>query len=177
MWRWTWPTYKRRLRQQQIILARPPTSGRVTMPLLASLDLHTTARYALVSAFLFGIVLLLVDYGRMLLLRRKLPPGPWPLPIVGNHFQTPSVRPWIAWEQWGKYYDSPMLTLWIGRHPRIIINDAWVASDLLEKKADIFSSRPHLIVMGDAINCTTTNQTTLPYGDRWRVHRKLMVKS
>ncbi|KAL2786629.1 cytochrome P450 [Aspergillus keveii] len=144
------------------------------MGLLATLDLHTAAQHSLVGALLAGIGWLLLDYARMLLLRRKLPPGPWPLPIVGNHFQTPSVRPWIAWEEWGKYYNSPMLTLWIGRHPRIIINDAWVASDLLEKKADIFSSRPHLIVMGDAINCTTTNQTTLPYGDRWRMHRKLM---
>lgn len=68
-----------------------------------------------------------------------------------------------------------MLTIWIGREPRIIINDAWVASELFEKKSDIFSSRLHLIVMGDAINATKTNQTTLPYGDRWRVHRKLMV--
>ncbi|CAK7202868.1 hypothetical protein SEUCBS139899_005595 [Sporothrix eucalyptigena] len=67
-----------------------------------------------------------------------------------------------------------MLTIWIGRHPRIILSDAWVASDLLEKRSDIFSSRPRLTVMGDAINTTTTNQTVLPYGDRWRVHRKLM---
>ena len=67
-----------------------------------------------------------------------------------------------------------MITLWIGRQPRIILSDAWVASDLLEKRSDIFSSRPRLIAMGDAINATNTNQTTLPYGDRWRKHRKLM---
>lgn len=145
------------------------------MGLLGTLDLHTAAHHTLLAALLAAIAWLLLDYGRVLLLRRKLPPGPWPLPIVGNHFQTPSVRPWIAWEKWGQYYNSPILTLWIGRYPRILINDAWVASDLLEKKADVFSSRPRLVVMGDAINCTTTNQTTLPYGDRWRLHRKLMV--
>jgi hypothetical protein len=56
-----------------------------------------------------------------------------------------------------------------------IANDAGIALDDLYawNPADVFSSRPHLIVMGDAINCTTTNQTTLPYGDRWRMHRKL----
>jgi len=122
-----------------------------------------------------AVIALLVDYGSILWQRRKLPPGPFPWPIVGNHFQTPNKRPWIEWEKWTEYYNSPMLTLWIGRHPRIIINDAWVASDLMEKKSDIWSSRPRLIMLGDAINSTTTNQTTLEYGDRWRLHRKLMV--
>lgn len=124
-----------------------------------------------------GSITLIADYARMLWMRRRLPPGPFPLPIVGNHFQTPKKKPWIEWERWSQYYESPMLTLWIGRHPRIILSDAWVASDLLEKRADVFSSRPRLVVMGDLINCTTTNQTTLVYGDRWRIHRKLMVSS
>ncbi|EEA27459.1 hypothetical protein PMAA_023340 [Talaromyces marneffei ATCC 18224] len=48
-----------------------------------------------------------------------------------------------------------MLTLWIGRDPRMIINDAWVVSELLEKKSDIFSSRPrsesiHRLVLDEA---------------------------
>lgn len=110
----------------------------------------------------------------MLWQRRHLPPGPFPWPIVGNHFQTPSVKPWIEWEKWAKYYDSPMLTLWIGRSPRIILSDTWVASDLLEKRSDIFSSRPRFVVMGDAINATETSLTNLEYGDRWRLHRRLM---
>lgn len=138
---------------------------------------------ALSKALVNGLALLLsvttlavvIDYLRILFRRRKLPPGPFPLPIVGNHFQIPKSRPWIAWEQWARYYDSPMMTIWIGREPRIILSDAWVASDLMEKRSDIFSSRPKLVVMGDMINCTETNQTTLVYGDRWRLHRRLMV--
>jgi hypothetical protein len=130
----------------------------------------------LLSGLMLLILLLItIDYIRMLLLRRKLPPGPFPFPIVGNHFQLPKTRPWIEWEQWAKYYDNPMTTIWVGRHPRIILQDAWVASDLMEKRADVWSSRPRLIVMGDLINATDTNQTTLVYGDRWRLHRKLMV--
>jgi hypothetical protein len=124
-----------------------------------------------------AVVLILVDYGRMLLLRQKLPPGPFPFPIVGNHYQIAKDRPWIQWAGWAEWYDNPMTTIWVGREPRIIVQDAWVASDLLEKRADIFSSRPRFVVMGDVIDSTTTNQTTLVYGDRWRVHRKLMVIS
>ena len=119
--------------------------------------------------------LILADYLHVLYRRRSLPPGPFPWPIVGNHFQTPAYKPWLTWEKWAQYYDSPMFTLWIGRQPRIILNDAWIASDLLEKKSDIFSSRPRIIAMGEAINATETNQTTLVYGDKWRAHRKLMV--
>lgn len=122
-----------------------------------------------------AFIVLIADYIHMLWRRRYLPPGPFPFPIVGNHFQTPSYKPWITWEKWAQHYNSPMITLWIGRQPRIILSDAWVASDLLEKRSDIFSSRPRIIAMGDAINATNTNQTTLPYGDRWRKHRKLMV--
>ena len=121
------------------------------------------------------LIVLIADYIHILWRRRHLPPGPFPFPIVGNHFQTPSYKPWITWEKWAQHYNSSMITLWIGRQPRIILSDAWVASDLLEKRSDIFSSRPRIIAMGDAINATNTNQTTLPYGDRWRKHRKLMV--
>ncbi|RKL43253.1 hypothetical protein BFJ72_g4666 [Fusarium proliferatum] len=123
---------------------------------------------------LIAVIALLTEWARVLNMRRKLPPGPFPFPIIGNHFQTPAVRPWIAWEKWGKYYNSPLMTIWIGGYPRIIMSDAWVASDLLEKKSDVFSSRPKLIMMGDLINTTTTNQTMLEYGNRWRLHRKLM---
>lgn len=141
--------------------------------LLNTIDPVRVAAFAVVVA----LTAVLADYARMLWMRRRLPPGPFPFPIVGNHFQTPSNRPWITWEKWAQYYDSPMLTLWIGREPRIILSDAWVASDLLEKKSDIFSSRPRIVVMGDAINATTTNQTVLEYGNRWRDHRRLMVRT
>lgn len=123
----------------------------------SSVLIGMTIQRALLATTALVLFAVFADYARMLLMRRKLPPGPVPLPIVGNHFQTPGYKPWITWEKWAKDYDTTMLTLWIGRQPRIIIHDAWVASDLLEKKSDIFSSRPNLPIMGDAINCTNTN--------------------
>lgn len=88
---------------------------------------------SLLGALFVSIIATIVDYARMLRLRRKLPPGPFPLPIVGNHFQIPKLKPWIAWEKWAKDHNTTMMTVWVGRHPRIIISDAWVASDLMEK--------------------------------------------
>lgn len=126
---------------------------------------------------LAGITIVTVNYVKVLSLRRRLPPGPFPLPIVGNHYHIPHPKPWIKFEEWSRQYDNPMITIWLGSKPVIVLNDAWTASDLLEKRADIYSSRPHMIAMGDLINATETNQTTLVYGDRWRLHRKLTVSS
>ena len=139
-----------------------------------SCDAHTF-RYAAIACFALATVVVFVDYGRMLLLRRKLPPGPFPFPIVGNHYQISKDRPWIQWAEWAEYYNNPMTTIWVGRGHCVIVQDAWVASDLLEKRADIFSSRHRFVVLGDLVDSTNTNQTTLVYGDRWRIHRKLMV--
>jgi hypothetical protein len=97
----------------------------------------------------FVLVATVFDYIRMLQLRQK---GPSSLPIVGSYFQT-SLNPTLdRMEKWTQYYKLPMIILWLVRHPRIILNGALTASDLLEKKSDIFSSKPHLIIMGEVIN-------------------------
>lgn len=146
------------------------------------LALFTSSRspWSLLGGALGSLVLVLffvigVDYIRMLQQRRKLPPGPFPLPLIGNHLAIPKEKPWIAWEKWAAEYNDPLLTLWVGRKPSIIVNDAWAASDLLDKRDKIYSSRPRIIVMGDMLNQTETNQTCTVYGDHWRLHRRLTV--
>lgn len=117
----------------------------------------------------------LVDYARMLRLRAKMAPGPFPLPIVGNVLQLPKVKCWYRFEDWAKQYGSPVITVWFGRSPTVILNDAWTASDLMDKRANIYSSRPTFQVPGRLMAGEKYNQTMLPYGDRWRLHRKLTV--
>jgi cytochrome P450 len=61
----------------------------------------------------------------------------------------------------------------MGRQPTIVISSAQVAVDLLEKRSNIYSSRPRFVVMGEMY---LGNDSTLvmPYGDKWRKHRKLL---
>lgn len=87
----------------------------------------------LATTVAFGSIV--VSYARVLILRQKLPPGPFRLPLIGNQLQIPLPKPWAAFEEWSKYYNSPLLTIWIGRRPKIIVNDAWVIHELMEKRA------------------------------------------
>lgn len=62
-----------------------------------------------------GAAIVAVDYARMLRLRSKMPPGPFPLPIVGNTLSLPKNKPWLLFEELSKKYDAPIITFWIGR--------------------------------------------------------------
>lgn len=133
---------------------------------------------ALATLLLLACIGLAIDYARMLTLRSKMPPGPFPLPIVGNTFMLPDSKPWLWFEELSKRFDSPLVTVWIGRNPTIWINDAWSASELLDKRAGVYSSRPRMVVfaeLGAGQNNMVNMYTMTPeQRERWRVHRKLM---
>ncbi|CAI4212018.1 unnamed protein product [Parascedosporium putredinis] len=125
-----------------------------------------------------GAAIVAVDYARMLRLRSKMPPGPFPLPIVGNTLSLPKNKPWLLFEELSKKYDAPVITFWIGRNPTVWINDAWSAQEIFEKKAQIYSSRPHMVVFGELgdgqFSLVTMKTRNAEERDRWRGHRKLM---
>src|SRR5277367_2605890 len=129
--------------------------------------------YVLTASILLVVV---VDYIRILRLRSKMPPGPLPLPIIGNVLQLPKSKPWYRFEEWSQKYKDPMITVWIRRAPTIVLNDAWTASELMDKRANIYSSRPVFQVPGVVMGGDNWSQTMAIYGDRWRTLRKMTVR-
>jgi len=113
-----------------------------------------------------------LDYLRVLNLRRKLPPGPFPWPIVGNTFQLPDRKPWVWFDIVAKELNAPVITIWIGRNPTLWICDAWAADELLNKRANTYSSRPRMVVFGE-LGTGQNNLVTMRYGQRWRELRKI----
>ncbi|KIW10511.1 hypothetical protein PV08_11475 [Exophiala spinifera] len=125
-----------------------------------------------IGLVVFGLLAVVVDYVRMLRLRSKMPPGPMPWPIIGNTFSLPDVKPWFYFEELSKRYKTPVITYWIGRNPTVWINEATAASEILDKRAAIYSSRPRMVVFGE-LSMGQNNIVSMYYGDRWRLHRKL----
>jgi hypothetical protein len=82
------------------------------------------------------------------------------------------VKPWIYFETLARRHNTPVITYWIGRSPTVWICEAQAASEILDKRASIYSSRPRMVVFGE-LSMGQSNIVSMFYGDRWRLHRKL----
>ncbi|KAF1951285.1 cytochrome P450 [Byssothecium circinans] len=102
----------------------------------------------------------------------RMPPGPTPLPFVGNKHQLPKSQPWIQFQKWSHVY-GPIFTIWIGRKPTVVISDPAIAAELMEKRSTKYSSRPRMVAMGEIL-WDGASVLVQPYGKEWSVRRKLL---
>ncbi|KKK11870.1 hypothetical protein AOCH_005390 [Aspergillus ochraceoroseus] len=104
----------------------------------ADMDLYVTAVSLVV---LYILKRLLLEKGPS----EPLPPGPKPLPIVGNIRDLPSGdRP--DWLHWLKHKDiyGPISTVTVFGQRIIILNEIQLAMELLEKRSAVHSDRPEM---------------------------------
>ncbi|PWY65710.1 cytochrome P450 [Aspergillus heteromorphus CBS 117.55] len=105
-----------------------------------------------------------------------LPPGPKAKPIIGNLWDLPSQtgRDWLHWYKYRDTY-GPISSVNVFGETLIIVNDAQIAVELLEKRSANYSERP----TGHFSQLAGFHQivTTLQYSDpRLRAQRKLFQK-
>ncbi|WKX91287.1 hypothetical protein Q1695_009824 [Nippostrongylus brasiliensis] len=106
----------------------------------------------IILATVIGIVGYL--FLKMWILRRKLPPGPFPLPLIGNSIQLAYgllIRKLSLIEQlreWAEEF-GPLYTFWLGPLPMVNICDYATAVDAMVKKGSNFTNRstPFLLRM------------------------------
>ncbi|KAH7931186.1 cytochrome P450 [Leucogyrophana mollusca] len=100
----------------------------------------------------------------------SLPPGPTPLPVIGNVLSLDSREPWNTYTEWEALYGKLVYARFFNNDV-IIINSEKVAKELLEQRSHIYSDRPFIATVepfGWSFDFAFT-----PYGDEWRFCRKL----
>lgn len=101
-----------------------------------------------------------------------VPPGPKPVPLLGNIFDLTAKELWLRVTGWSKQYGDIVYIHLLGQG-LVFCNTYEVAQDLLEKKGSIYSDKPHLIMAGELCGCQNMVAFTR-YGDFARRQRKLM---
>lgn len=103
-----------------------------------------------------------------------LPPGPKPLPLIGNLHQLPKKDQWQRHQEWHEKY-GPIITVRMGMSTMIMISDYAIANELLERRAAIYSSRPKMLFLNKYL--TNSLQPIMqPFGPGWkRLHRLHMM--
>ncbi|KAL0958977.1 hypothetical protein HGRIS_014290 [Hohenbuehelia grisea] len=103
--------------------------------------------------------------------RLPLPPGPKPLPFIGNILEQPTEKPWLTYDQWCKQYGDIVHVDVLGQ-PIIILGSKKRAFDLFEKRSSIYSDRARLPMLNE-LSGWRFKFAFMPYGDWWRQHRRL----
>ncbi|KAJ9147811.1 hypothetical protein P3X46_029930 [Hevea brasiliensis] len=100
----------------------------------------------------------------------KLPPGPAPLPILGNLFEL-GDQPHKSLAKLAKIH-GPLMSLRLGRVTTVVISSATLAKEVLQTLDLTFSDR----TVAQAIHAHKHHQESvvwLPVGARWRNLRKI----
>ncbi|KAJ7512616.1 cytochrome P450 [Mycena galericulata] len=106
---------------------------------------------------------------------RPTPPGPRPLPLIGNLWDIPKHEPWLVYQNWSRRYGSDIIHMNVLGTDILVVNSAQAASALFGQKSAIYSDRPRMPMLGELVGLGW-HFAFMPHGDDWRTHRKIFTQ-
>nr|AHZ12854.1 CYP76 [Plectranthus barbatus] len=100
----------------------------------------------------------------------KLPPGPYPFPIIGNILQLGS-SPHLSITKLSKTY-GPLMSLRLGQIYTVVVSSPEMAREVLQKH-DLAFSRRMVPAAAQSMGHHKSSLVFLPVGDDWRKIRKI----
>ncbi|XP_021382896.2 cytochrome P450 2K1 isoform X2 [Lonchura striata] len=103
--------------------------------------------------------------------RQNFPPGPRPLPIIGNLLLFDLKRPYRTYLQLSKIY-GPVFSVQMGHRKVVVISGYETVKEALVNQADAFAERPKIPVFEDL---TKGNGVVFAHGENWKVMRRFTL--
>ncbi|CAA7263089.1 unnamed protein product [Cyclocybe aegerita] len=101
----------------------------------------------------------------------RYPPGPKPLPLIGNTLDVPVKGVGEKYLEWGRRYNTDLVHISTLSDHIVVINKREVAEELLEKHAAKYSGRPDIPVL--KLIGWDCNVALMDNGQEWRNHRRI----
>ncbi|KAJ3696924.1 hypothetical protein LUZ61_000629 [Rhynchospora tenuis] len=137
----------------------------------------------LISSYFFVLISLFISFFLSILLLKlkatatkpglRLPPGPWPLPIIGNIHNLMSSLPHQTLTKLSLQY-GPIMHLRLGEIHAVIITSPEVAREIM-KAHDINFSNRNISSTIDILSKGGRGLIFPPYGEYWRQMRKISI--
>lgn len=103
----------------------------------------------------------------------SIPPGPKPLPIIGNLHQLNTSSPHQSLWQLSKHY-GPLMSLHLGYVPTLVVSSSNMAKQVLQTHDLKFASRPSFLGLRK-LSYNGLDLGFSPYSPYWREMKKICV--
>ncbi|KAF8884004.1 cytochrome P450 [Infundibulicybe gibba] len=106
-----------------------------------------------------------------------LPPGPKKKFLIGNLLDMPTDYVWKTYHQWCKDFgavsNTDIIHLEVAGTSIVVLDTYEATTELFEKKSSLYSGRARMPMINELMGWDF-NFPCMPYGDRWRQHRRIM---
>ncbi|KZT24101.1 cytochrome P450 [Neolentinus lepideus HHB14362 ss-1] len=105
--------------------------------------------------------------------RKRLPPGPKGHFLFGVSSSVIGSQPWKTYTNWAKQY-GPLTYFRTARRDFLILSSTQAVSDLMEKRAAIYSDRPHRYLWDELVGRKNSVFNISSRSERFRKYRRLL---